>query len=184
MFGRQRWLVLVVLAAMLLAACGSGGGDTSAEPSGDTSSDAPASQDAPSSDDPEPSSGGGDYPEVADGLFEKGTIRLEVRGDRSEDIELNGTALITAGNVFMSGADDANTASAQIIWSGAEGAGGVSWGLGNMLGGADLNLCSFEVSKNDPTGLAGTIECENTDGLENGATGLSIDLKIEFSVSN
>lgn len=183
MFGRRRWLVLVVLAAMLLAACGSSGADESDDPSGAGSSDAPASQDAETSDEPKPSQGLSDFPDVADGLFNTGTLHLEVRGDRSEDVDMTTTAFITGGNVFISGADEAGTAFVQIIWSSAEGSGGVSWGMKDILGAMELGDCSLDLSKNDPGGLAGTVDCDDTDGLEKGAIGLNLDVRIEFSTT-
>jgi hypothetical protein len=194
MYARHRWwalAVLAILAVMVLAACGSaddgGGGGESAEPS--TAASAAPSEGTPA-DSPEPSDaepsqdggGGGDFPEVADGNFATGTMRVEIRGGHDTTTDLDASGLPVAGGVFISGGSTA--ASAQIAWSKAEGNGGVSYTDAEVATAADIvEQCELDISKNDASGLDGVIECKGIEALVNGGlTTATIDLKVEFKM--
>jgi hypothetical protein len=193
MHARHRWwalAALMILAVLVFAACGSsdggGGGGESAEPSAAASEGTPV--DSPEPSDAEPSQdgdggGGGDFPEVADGTFGTGTMRVEISGghDATTDIEAAGVA--TAGGIFMSGAST-DGATAQVVWSKAEGSGGVAYNDAEVVTAVDMvEQCELDVTKNDGSGLDGVVECKGVEALVNGGTtSTTIDLKIEFAL--
>lgn len=200
MHARHRWwatAALMILAILTLAACGAseGGGGSGgvSEPSVAASEGAPSA--APSEgepvDSPEPSAtdsgggtgGSGDFPEVADGIFDTGTMRVEISGghDATTDVEASGVA--TGGGVFISGAG-ADGVAAQVVWSNAEGSGGAAYTDAKVATAADMvEQCELDVSKNDGSGLEGVVECKGIEALVNGGlTSTTIDLRIEFAV--
>lgn len=178
MISRQRWLVLLVLAATALAACGSGGG--SPQPSSGGPSEGAPSQ-ATESDAPEPSEGGGggDLPEVGDNLFSGGKMKIDVSGDADFEADVEANGIVTGGAVFLTGSNE--SLALQIAWSTTEG-GGIAMTTTDLVVGAEFTSCDLNVTKNDPTGLSGTVECIGADAIKNGITGIKVDIRVGFEV--
>jgi hypothetical protein len=190
MSSRDRWLALVMLVSLSVAACGGAGGSAAPSQGGGASSEpsqaAEPSEGGGSSSEPQPSTGGGgggDLPEVGDITLQDGTLLVRVSGGASVAVEIPGSGFVMGGNVMLTGVADDGTANAQIVWSPSEGAGGLSFSKGDFATAADLvEQCSITLTKNDPTGLAGIVECKGIEAVTNGGLSVvTIDLRIEFA---
>ena len=179
-------LVLALLALLSFAACsgGTGGGGTDGggdgtnpgeTAAGETPTEAPAA------------GGGGDLPDIADGLYAAGTVHLEVSGDKSLNVDLAlipGASSTTDGATslfYVSGEGQDATALSIVL----EAEAGPGFNLSSPVvisAGGRAEGCRFEFTRNDGSGLTGTLSCSGIDGMvAGGLENPQIDVRATFS---
>lgn len=178
-------LVLALLVLLSFAACGGGtggggtdGGGDGTNPGGTAAGETPTQAPA--------AGGGGDLPDIADGLYAAGTVHLEVSGDKSLNVDLalipgassttNGATLLVYGSV------EGQDATALTIVLAEAGNGFNLTSPVVLSAGGRASGCRFEVTRNDGSGLQGTFSCSGIDGMvAGGLENPQIDVRATFS---
>ncbi len=179
-------LVLALLALLSFAACGGGTGGSGTDGGGDgTNSGETAAGETPTQ--PPAAGGGGDLPDIADGLYAAGTVHLEVSGDKSLNVDLAlipGASSTTNGaTLLFYGSGEGQDATALTIVLEAEAGPGFNLTSPVVLSaGGRASGCRFEVTTNDGSGLEGTFSCSGIDGMvAGGLENPQIDVRATFS---
>jgi hypothetical protein len=174
-----RSVAIFTLAAVLAAGCGS---SSTANPTVDSGATA---VDEPTVDANQPAGGGGgDVPVIADGSYTSGTSHVEVSGGKD----------LTADAALAVGASQTIEGTTLLLYQGGEGDNGIVFSVANaspdgpgitlttavVITGGDRNSgCTIEFTRNDGSGLAGTFDCVDLQGV-GGYLG-TVDVKGSFS---
>ena len=179
-------LVLALLVLLSFAACsgGTGGGGTDGGGDGTNPGETAAGETPTQA----PAAGGGeDLPDIADGLYAAGTVHLEVSGDKSLNVDLAlipGASSTTDGATslfYVSGEGQDATALSIVL----EAEAGPGFSLSSPVvfsAGGRAEGCRFEFTRNDGSGLTGTLSCSGIDGIAaGGLENPQIDVRATFS---
>ncbi len=171
-------LLLVGVAMMsLLSACGggsSGGGDGGVADGSD--GDATSVAATPAGEEPTPApaaGGGGDVPAIADGTYTGGTAHLEVSGDKTlvADLPLQTITSTTVGGftllTYSAGDGEANVSLNVVVDPEAGPSINLSSAVVFSVGGREQG-CAFEFTRNDGSGVSGTVACSDLESMSAG----------------
>ena len=179
-------LVLALLVLLSFAACsgGTGGGGTDGGGDGTNPGETAAGETPTQA---LAAGGGGDLPDIADGPYAAGTIHLEVSGGKSLNVDLAlmpGASSTTNGATllfYVSGEGQDATALTIVL----EAEAGPGFNLSSPVvisAGGRAEGCRFEFTRNDGSGLTGTLSCSGIDGMvAGGLENPQIDVRATFS---
>jgi hypothetical protein len=186
--------ILFLASITLFAACGGG---TKPAGGGGSESDATVT-DATTTEDSGGGGGGGngttggavqDIPTIADGYYKTGTAHVEISGDKGQtvDVELVGAAsgTFTGSTVLQYVAGEGNEGVSVVI--GLDQATGASVGFTSAVvvaGGGPEQGCSFNLDRNDASGIGGSFACSGLAAMSPGAlTTSSVTLAATFTAN-
>ncbi len=179
-------LVLALLALLSFAACGGGTGGSGTDGGGDgTNPGETAAGETPT--EAPAAGGGGDLPDIADGPYAAGTVHLEVSGDKSLNVDLAlipGVSSTTNGaTILFYQSGEGQDATALTIVLEAEAGPGFNLTSPVVLSaGGRAEGCRFDFTRNDGSGLTGTLSCSGIDGMAaGGLENPQIDVRATFS---
>lgn len=182
----RRYLLLgtALTAALSLGACGGSDGSNDAD-SADTGGATPTS---PGGGDGEGDGGdlpgsGVDFPDLGQHDFNTGRIHLEMSGDQSVSIEIDGIGSTTDGFLNAVFRDD-NRAALAIFGLSSDGA-TVSFTMDGISSGGNFGTeCSMDLTKADESGVQADFTCHDMPGYGTDSTTLlSIDAEGSFTLA-
>jgi hypothetical protein len=183
-------ITLLIASLTLLAACGGGsnpaGGGSGA---GDSATDAAPTGDSGGGGDQTTSTAVHDIPTIADGYYKTGTAHVEITGDKSQtvDLELIGAAsgTFTGSTVLQYVAGEGDQAVSVVV--GLDKESGASIAVTSAVvfaGGGPEQGCSFNLDRNEASGIGGTFACSGLDGLSAGAVTTSkVNVQATFTAN-
>jgi hypothetical protein len=185
--------ILLMASVTLLAACGGGatpaGGGGSETDSAVT--DVTTSEDSGGGGGGNGSNGGAvqDIPTIADGYYKTGTAHVEVSGDKRQtaDVELIGAAsgTFTGSTVLQYLTGEGSEGVSVVIGFDKEAGASIAFTSSVVIaGGGPEQGCSFNLDRNDATGIGGSFACSGLAGMSPGAlTTNSVNLAATFTAN-
>ena len=184
--------ILLIASLTLVAACGgsnpAGGGGSATD---SASTDAAATEDAGGGGSGDGTTGGvvQDMPTIADGYYATGTAHVEISGDKSQtvDVELIGAAsgTFTGSTVLQYTTGEGNEGVSVVV--GLDKASGASIAFTSAVvvaGGGPEQHCSFNLDRNEASGIGGSFACSGLAGLApGGLTTSSVNLEATFTAN-
>lgn len=180
----RRTFAAVALIAAIAAACGGTPGATT-EARGAESIDGVGEQPATTAN---PADGGGsvEVPTIPDATYTSGDAHVDVSGQRQLTVDtqiLSGVAFTSAGSTLLlySSGEGENLVSFSVSVNPDSGP-AITLSAPNLVTGGDpATGCAFEFTKNDASGLGGTVRCAGipTVGLDQA----TVDLNATFSAA-
>lgn len=185
-------IILLIASLTLLAACsgsnpaGGGGSATDA-----AAADAAATEDAGGGGSGDGSTGGvvHDIPTITDGYYKTGTAHVEISGAKSQtaDVELIGAAsgTFTGSTVLQYVTGDGNEGISVVIGLDPEAGASVAFTSAVVVaGGGPEQGCTFNLDRNDASGIGGSFACSGLAGMAAGAlTTENVNLAATFTAN-
>lgn len=175
--GPARLLLACITTLSLLSACSSGstagnGGGADGD-GGDTTSAAATTASEEPTQAPAAGGGRGDIPAIADGTYTGGTAHLEVSGDKTlvVDLPLLPITSTTVGGftllTYSAGDGEANVSLNVIVDPEVGPSMSLASAVVFSVGGREQG-CAFEFTRNDGSGVSGTVACSDLEGMSAG----------------
>ena len=102
---------------------------------------------------------------VADGTYTKGKAHVELTGDKTATLDMNGTGFAAGGSGAFSYADTTAQLSVSIVL-GPQDTGLAIAGKDIITGGTWGKECELKVTRNDSGGVAGEFSCPNVEAAD------------------
>jgi hypothetical protein len=184
-------IILLVASLTLLAACGG----SNPAGAGGSATDA-AAPGAAATEDAGGGSGDGttggvvhDIPAITDGYYATGTAHVRLSGDKSQevDVELIGAAsgTFTGATVLQYAAGEGNEGVSVVIGLDKDAGASIAFTSAVVVaGGGPEQGCSFNLDRNEASGIGGTFACSGLAGLTPGAvTTSNVNLEATFTAN-
>ncbi|MBA4181246.1 MAG: hypothetical protein C0506_11710 [Anaerolinea sp.] len=181
MISRFRLTLLLLPLFAFLVACG-GSGDSSDDASNGSDTTGPGKPGSASGSGSQKSKKSGTIPDIKDGAFQKGTIRVEITGDKRSTVNLDGNGYAQSGALLLTYASNEAGAFLTFVPEKSDDEGGFAITTKELAtAGTWGKECDMTVDAQGEK-VSGEFECNKIDAVVPGeAKTYRINLKVKFS---